>query len=142
MDISFAWTTPAFLAGYKTCTRRDWTDRTILAVNHASHLTALDIGRRQHGQPIADIELTGPVRRSRLLPAEDWAAEGFGWLEEAGIRLNGWTPREMWDDFASRPAEDAPVAVVRFRIKRLTPYGSELLAAIVDQGHPFRRLPA
>ena len=32
MLISFAWTTPQFLDGTKTVTRRDWSDRTFAAM--------------------------------------------------------------------------------------------------------------
>jgi len=91
MILSFAWTTPAFLAGHKTCTRRRWAPR-----HMAAWQRAWDRGRLEHdawdkvpfagGQWIGRFRLTCRPYWQRLadMPEEDLEAEGGLWdsLEE------------------------------------------------------------
>lgn len=106
MIVSFAWTTPALLAGAKTVTRRDWT------YGHAQKFTvgmlvdAYDRSPRAHGKKVATIRITRPPHRESTanLPVEDYAREGFAWLREHGHRetvdriMESWGmyPREVW----------------------------------------------
>jgi hypothetical protein len=107
MIISFAWTTPALLAGAKTMTRRDWTH------DHARRFTvgrlvdAWDRSpRTRQGRKVAVIKITRePYRSSTVdLTEDDYRREGFEWLREHGHRqtvakvMESWgvNPREVW----------------------------------------------
>jgi hypothetical protein len=86
MLISFAWTTPQFLDGTKTVTRRDWSDRTFAQWCRAwdeKRLThdAWDKNPRCGGKKIGAFALTARPYRERLgdFPAADLAAEGGLW---------------------------------------------------------------
>jgi hypothetical protein len=107
--LSFAWTTDAYMAGRKTCTRRMWKDRTLRAWQRA-----WDEGRRRHvavdkllcwgGRRIGEFELTARPERQALrdMPETDLAAEGGLWASrDEFIRLFG--------------GPDLEPAVIRFR---------------------------
>ena len=83
MIISFAWTTPQFLNGTKTVTRRDWSDRTLAQWckawdDHRLVHAAYDKSPRSGGQKVGMFTLTARPYRERLgdFPASDLAAEG------------------------------------------------------------------
>jgi hypothetical protein len=105
--VSFAWTTPALLAGAKTVTRRDW------KYDHARRfmvgmlVDAWDRSPRTgKGQKVATIRITREPRIGSTadLTEEDYAREGFAWLREHGERdqvariMRNWGmfPREVW----------------------------------------------
>lgn len=109
MNLSFAWTSEAYQAGRKTCTRRLWSDRTLRTWQRA-----WDQGRRRHkawdrsprfkGACIGEFELTARPERQRLadMPEADLQAEGGLWASlEEFIGLFG--------------GEDLEPVVVRFR---------------------------
>lgn len=85
MWISFAWTTPQFLSGKKTVTRRRWKDRTLRMWQKA-----WDKGRLEHdaydtlpirgGQKIGRFKMTKRPYREALkdMPCSDLKEEGFG----------------------------------------------------------------
>ncbi len=86
MLISFAWTTPQFLDGSKTVTRRDWKDRTFAQwcktwdeqrLTHA----AWDKNPRCKGVKVGRFTLTARPYRERLgdFPESDLEAEGGLW---------------------------------------------------------------
>jgi uncharacterized protein YqfB (UPF0267 family) len=87
--ISFAWTTPALLAGAKTVTRRDW------SIDHARKfkvgmlVDAWDksprVGRGK-ARKVATIRITRApwLQRTDHLEEEDYEREGFDWLNEHG----------------------------------------------------------
>lgn len=141
MIVSFAWTTPALVAGFKTCTRREWSNRTISTALGALHgafvVDAYDRSTRQRGQPVARIKITS-VHASRLCPSDDWFNEGFEWLTRYGISLHGVTPRAIWQDFQTRPSEEQPLTVVRFEVVRLTEYGLRLREQLIAEGKEVR----
>ena len=71
MIISFAWTTPQFLAGTKTVTRRDWSDRTFIQWRNAwdeQRLVhaAYDKSPRSGGQKVGTLTLTARPYPERL----------------------------------------------------------------------------
>ena len=107
MIISFAWTTPALLAGAKTMTRRDWSH------DHARRFTigrlvdAWDRSPRTgKGHKVAPVRITREPRRDSTanLSADDYRREGFGWLCEHGqvamvdaiTRSWALNPHEVW----------------------------------------------
>ncbi|NJM74690.1 MAG: hypothetical protein HC852_01685 [Acaryochloridaceae cyanobacterium RU_4_10] len=86
MLISFAWTTPQFLDGSKTVTRRDWKDRTLVQWQKAWDEQRLvhdawDKNPRCKGRKVGQFILTARPYRERLgnFPAEDLEAEGGLW---------------------------------------------------------------
>ena len=86
MIISFAWTTPALLAGAKTVTRRDWKPEHAAKFHAGMLVEAYDRSPRAHGRKVATIRLTSAPRRewSSHLSEADYEAEGFVWLRAHG----------------------------------------------------------
>ena len=96
--ISFAWTTPAFLANRKTRTRRDWNDDYAKTFKKGQLVAAYDRLARIGGKQIGIIELTEtPFKEFTCkVQPEDWELEGFAYLESIGVRINGHSPAEFW----------------------------------------------
>ena len=80
--VSFAWTTPALLAGAKTCTRRDWTTSHALQFRTGMIVGALDRNLRRGGSKIGLIRMSTDAYREDIsaMPDSDYEAEGFAWL--------------------------------------------------------------
>lgn len=115
--ISFAWTTAALLAGQKTVTRRDWKDRWA-ASWHAGDLAAVyERQPRYGGRQVATIRLTqDPYKQStRDAPEDDFEAEGFAYLAERGIKVDGLRPEVLWRAWQLQPQM---LWVVRFELMR------------------------
>ena len=120
MIISFAWTTPALLAGRKTVTRRDWT-KAYAHRFHAGELEqAWDRTPRIGGHQVAIIRLVfAPYPgHTGMMPKSDYEAEGFAYLEEQGLLCDGMHPRIFWQAWK---AADLPLYVVRFGLESITP---------------------
>jgi len=123
--ISFAYTTPALLAGRKTCTRRDW-DAAYAARFHRGDLVrAYDRSPRFGGRHVADIVLTAdPVLEPiAQMPASDYEAEGFAYLHEHAEALSRATVQRFgtfaWEDFERWRQSGVQMWVVRFRLERV-----------------------
>lgn len=108
MIVSFAWTTPALLAGAKTMTRRDWSP------SHAAHFKAgmlVDAWdknpRTGKGRKVATIRITRDPYQAPIGPGilgpRDFNREGFayllGWPETARI------VRRVLDDWRDNPRQ-------------------------------------
>jgi len=101
--ISFAWTTPAFVARQKTCTRRDWNDRYAKQFVPGRMAQAWDQQPRYGGRRIGTIELLSMTRERYCdAPPGDWWEEGFAFLQAAGARVNGYQPFDLWTEWARR----------------------------------------
>lgn len=115
--ITFAETTPAFVAGAKTVTRREWKPNYAKTFYAGETLQAWDKNpRTRQGHRIGTIRLTHApdLEWSEAIPAEDYAREGFTYLEERGLTLfGGKTPREVWDAWHADPLF---LWVVRFEV--------------------------
>lgn len=96
--ISFAWTTPALLAGRKTVTRRDWNPEFARRFHKGDLVGAYNRSPRHGGEQVAIIRLTEePCREwTSDAPPEDYEAEGFAYLQEAGKKVDGMEPRTLW----------------------------------------------
>ena len=89
--ISFAWTTPALLAGRKTCTRRNWT------TNYALKFKAGEIEQAYNRNPRIGGKRVGLVRLTEdpypeltgEAPDSDFEAEGLAWMEDNGLFIKG-----------------------------------------------------
>ena len=113
--ISFAWTTPALLAGRKTRTRRDWADRHAKTFHIGDRIQAWNhVPRVKGAVKVGEIVITG-VRRERYcdVKAEDWEKEGFAYLTENGLPLGDTTPGELFTDWA---LDDSSVWVIDFKL--------------------------
>lgn len=79
--VSFAWTTPALLAGAKTVTRRDWDDDYARRFSAGELITAFNRSPRHKGEPIATLRVVSvTLERAAEAPDSDWEAEGFEWF--------------------------------------------------------------
>lgn len=85
--ISFAWTTPALLAGAKTVTRREWKYEHARKFTVGMLVDAWDRSPRTgKGRKVATIRITRAPRIQNTLNVrlDDYLAEGFQWLAEHG----------------------------------------------------------
>jgi hypothetical protein len=120
--ISFAYTTPALLAGAKTVTRRDWNAEYAQSFRRGEVVQAYDRNPRFHGKHVANIRLTEgpPWEAMHLMPDSDYIAEGFAWLHEhqdqisqAGRRVFG---TFSFADFERWRQQPGGMWVVRFEL--------------------------
>ena len=124
--ISFAWTTPALLAGRKTVTRRDWNDRYARTFQPGELVQAYDKLPRNGGKPIALLRIVSVTKeRDADTPDIDWEAEGFAWFDEQeraraarGKASTAIARRVSWPGFVRwrQNAGDAMSWVVRFEL--------------------------
>ena len=114
-NISFAWTTPALLAGCKTVTRRQWTEGHAKRFHKGDLVTAYDKNPRFGGKPVATIRLTAdPYQESTdLIPLDDWHSEGFEYLSEQNVLVNRKSPHELWKSWRVQPEV---MWVIRFEL--------------------------
>jgi len=126
MTISFAWTTPALLAGVKTVTRRDWNPEYAARFRAGQLVAAYDRQPRYRGRQVATIRLTQPPYRQSTAdaPESDWEAEGFAYLERMGSKVGKLTPRVLWKAWHVFPQE---MWVVRFELVEVV--GAQAAAA-------------
>lgn len=81
--ISFAWTTPALLAGRKTVTRRDWSPEYARRFSAGELVQAYDRSPRLKGKCVATIRIVSVTwEPDSDAPDSDYEAEGFGWMVE------------------------------------------------------------
>lgn len=117
--ISFAWTTPALLAGAKTVTRRHWKPGYAARFKAGDFILAYDKSPRAHGRPVAIIRLIQAPHYESLakMPDADFQAEGFGYLAMHGWRKVG-SMRDslvdMKEHFEQSHREGYSMWVVRF----------------------------
>lgn len=114
--ISFGKTTPALLAGEKTVTRRDWAQKHARMFHAGEVVQAWSQTPRVPGaERVATIRLTEAptLQWTRTLPAEDFAAEGFAYMEREGLLLDGVPVREVWANWQRWPQL---LYVVRFEL--------------------------
>lgn len=80
--VSFAYTTPALLAGRKSCTRRHWQPGHARRFQAGATVTAYDRRPDHGGQPVAVLRLTQDAREEpdSATPDSDYEAEGFPYL--------------------------------------------------------------
>jgi len=117
MIISFAWTTPALLAGVKTVTRRGWT------LEYGGRFHAGDLvdawnrsprtGRFKGAHKVATIRLTTDPHVEALgrMTEDDYRREGFEWLRANGFKA---TVDRIVADWTTNP--NRAVWVVAFEV--------------------------
>lgn len=146
--ISFAWTTPAVLAGHftpklsaKTETRRDWKPVTIKKFQRiagsgepvAAWTKQPGFQGARHFATIKILEVE-PSERSGNIPDEAWHAEGFGMLQAIGAGLHrGYSARHVWEYW--RVEEPGNIQTVcRFELLDITPAGFRIWMEL-EQAH-------
>ena len=122
--ISFAWTTPALLAGRKTCTRRNWNNNYARSFKLGEQEQAYDKSPRIGGQQVGIVRLVVEPIYTMDMPEEDYEAEGLAWMEEQGLMVPvtdihsqkklPYHPRRFWEDWKANITE--PLWVVRFEL--------------------------
>lgn len=118
MIVTFEWTTPALLAGAKTCTRREWNPKHAAKFHAGQLIDAWNTSPRNvRAKPhkVATIRLTRDpyIEWTGDAPPHDYSAEGFEWLEKYGFRVDGMTPMALWMQWRSDPFY---LYVVRFEV--------------------------
>jgi len=127
--ISFAWTTDALLALRKTCTRRSWTDsyaaRFTRAYERGEPVDAYNKNPRNGGKTVGQIRLTCAPYKQLMgnFPAADYENEGFKWMEEKGLKIQGCDPIDFCQQWINTNEE---VWVVRFKPVHLRTDGGAL----------------
>ncbi len=114
--ISFGKTTPALLAGAKTVTRREWAEK------HARSFAAGELVQAwNHSPRVKGAKRVGTIRLLEApflqstagLPASEYEAEGFVYMFQHDLSIDGMTPPEFWNRWKSEPRE---LWVVRFEL--------------------------
>ena len=113
MIISFAWTTDAFIAHRKTCTRRSWNDYYAARFRKGQIHDAWDRSPRFFGHKVGQFRLTQtPFQQNTSLMTEiDYEIEGLKWMEEQGLAIRKMHPRKFFEEWK---AADETVWVVKF----------------------------
>ncbi len=79
--ISFAWTTPALVAGHKTVTRRDWDDDYARTFQPGQIVHAYDRSPRHRGNHVATLRIVSVTKEANSeTPDSDYEAEGMAYL--------------------------------------------------------------
>lgn len=119
MIVSFAWTTPALLAGEKNVTRREWQEKYARMFHAGDLVQAWDKQPRFKGaRRVGTIRLTADPYVERLcdIPDADWHGEGFEYLQAIpDLRVHGQRPRDLWEWWRD-PSNTDTVYVVRFEL--------------------------
>ncbi len=113
--ISFAWTTPALLAGRKTMTRREWSPRHANGFHRGDRVQAWDKSPRNGGKKVGELLLTAEPEFTPLVDMEDYEREGFAYFDEHPQKLAPNAPdfHQIWAKWRGAAAD---VWVVRFRL--------------------------
>ncbi len=129
--ISFAWTTPALLAGAKVVTRRQWADRYAAGFKVDDYVQAWDKSPRVKGaKRVAVIQLieTPWKEAAILMDQEDYLQEGLFFLSKSPhlvpeemkrmLDMDGYgkLPGAMWHWFQNWRETAGELWVVRFKV--------------------------
>jgi uncharacterized protein YqfB (UPF0267 family) len=101
--ISFAWTTPQLLAGKKTVTRRDWSDKYARQFRAGDLVQVYDKSPRAGGKRVAVIE----IKSIKLEGLDALRLAVYGPQEMINEGFPGRDPREFAADYFSRPLKHA-----------------------------------
>lgn len=118
--ISFGKTTPALVAGHKTVTRREWATKHANSFHSGEQVQAWSQSPRVPGaKRVATIRLTQRpyLEATWNIPVSDWEAEGFEYMTQHGLEIEGGPPIELWDRW--RGARGTFLWVVRFELVEL-----------------------
>lgn len=122
--ISFAYTTPALLAGAKTTTYREWSDDYAARFKRGELVKAYDKRPQWGGKRIATIRIKSVKKIAhRDIPIDDYEREGFAWmcenqdkLNKAGIRLVNMYPNKETFHQACKAMGDEKIWRIEFEV--------------------------
>jgi hypothetical protein len=125
--ISFAWTTPALLAGAKTMTRRTWTDEHAAKFHSGDLVDAWNqtprVNSARRGiaiaRKVATIRITRDpyLQDSREVRDEDYRREGFDWLVANGTPQERDRALKIWREWLDvHPRYSNLLHVVEFEL--------------------------
>ena len=80
-------------------------------------MQAYDRSPRYKGKQVATIQLTRDPYKEWSNLCSDWHEEGFEYLSKIGAKLNGRTPRDVFEDWKINPVM---LWVVRFEVVNLS----------------------
>lgn len=143
MILSFGWTWPAFVAGVKAVTRRDWSPDYAARWNAGAEFRAYNRSPRFGGRPIGTGRLTHDVVREPLawMPSGDYDAEGFRWLHDHPEVLPKSARRQRWGDctwsaFLDWKESGGSLYVIRFEILSVARWAIDELQKLLRQHGP------
>lgn len=114
--LSFARTTAALLAGAKSVTRREWSDRTynMWEKRIGQDFCCWSKSPHRNGKLIAVARLVSVTRQPTFrIPDSDWEAEGFAYMELHGINVDkDLSCAELWEQW--RHDRELITSVIRF----------------------------
>lgn len=116
--ISFGWTWPAFVAGAKTVTRRNWDADYAAKFKRGDILQAYDKSPRFGGKKIGLLTLTQDpyLERTSSMRDGDYEAEGFAYLNANRHLLPKSMPYDVSrDGFEAWKGLDEKMWVIRFK---------------------------
>ena len=101
MIISFAWTTPALMAGRKHKTRRSWPESYAKKFHAGQIVDGYDRSPRYGGKLARKIRLLkDPYQQpTEQMTEQDFEDEGFKWMEEQKMLMRGRSPREFFEEW-------------------------------------------
>lgn len=108
MIVSFAWTTPALLAGAKTVTRREWSAVQAEHFRPGQLVDAWDrLPRVKGAKRIGSIRVTrDPYRQaSDAIAPDQWHAEGFAWMQAYGSSDDAVRASRIWLGWREHPVD-------------------------------------
>ena len=113
--ISFVENLEPLLAGVKTVTRRDWKPKYAARFHKGDLVIAYDKMPYHGGKRVALLKLTHDpyLESTSKLPEEDYVNEGFAFMEEQGLTVNGEHPGVFWFRWMSEPED---LFVIRFKV--------------------------
>lgn len=142
--LSFGWTWPAFVAGAKVVTRRDWRGDYAARWRVGQPFCAVDRAMRFGGRPIGVGRLIEPVPLEPLanMPDGDYEAEGFAWLKEHPQALSRSARRQMWgqctrEAFETWRDSGGELYVIRFELVEVKPSARDRLVRLLDNDAPL-----
>lgn len=139
MILSFGWTWPAFVAGAKTVTRRDWSPDYARRWKAGTEFTAYNRSPRFGGQIIGRGRVLQDVVREPLaaMPDADYQREGFEWLRLHPAALPKAARQQPWGECTRSSFEDwrnsgDSLYVIRFEVLSISDYGRDRLLRVFE----------
>ncbi len=139
MILSFGWTWPAFVAGEKTVTRRDWKPVYSTRWRQGMTFKAYNRSPRFGGVQIGAGRLTYDAMFQPLImmPDEDYLREGFVWLKAHPQALPKSARKQCWgnctwDSVLDWRNSGGLLYVVRFEITKILDTAKADLAKLLE----------
>ncbi len=119
--ISFSRTTAALVAGRKSVTRREWSDRHFNSFKVGDLAQAWSASPHRKGRKVGVVLITGLTREpTNQIPDGDWEAEGFAYMVEHDLMVEKeLSCVALWERWRNDP--ELVTAVIRFTVVSIEP---------------------